>query len=275
VNHKLRIKLRLENAKLPIQGIIMTDFKSIARVAIVTGAGRGIGEGCAREFAKAGFMVVIAEKDLELGLKLETELKELGFQACLVETDVTQPSSIEALVLEVISRFGRIDVLVNNAGRNKRTPLLEMSQNDWDAGMLLNLSSVFWMCRAAMPHLVKTKGSIVNVSSLVGLQGQSEAVVYAAAKGGVIALTKTLALDFAPQGVRVNCICPGDIWTPQYSEWLTEQTDGDTVLESISARLPVGRLGTTQETAQAILFLATNGFANGVILTLDGGKSIG
>jgi NAD(P)-dependent dehydrogenase (short-subunit alcohol dehydrogenase family) len=253
----------------------MPDTNSQARVAIVTGAGRGIGEGCARAFAEQGFALVIAEKDTDLGLKLESEMVQQGFRACFIETDVTQPSSIESLISETVSRLGRIDVLVNNAGRNKRTPLLEMDQNDWDDGILLNLSSVFLMCKAVMPELVKTKGCIVNVSSLVGLQGQPEAVVYAAAKGGVIALTKTLALDFAPIGVRVNCICPGDIWTPQYSEWLTEQTNGQAVLESIKARLPVGRLGTIEETAQAIFFLATNGFANGVILTLDGGKSIG
>jgi NAD(P)-dependent dehydrogenase (short-subunit alcohol dehydrogenase family) len=253
----------------------MSDTQSESRVALVTGSGRGIGEGCARAFAACGFAVVIAEKNRELGLKLESELRASGLEVFFVETDVTSAPSIENLMAQTISRFGRIDVLVNNAGRNKRTPLLEISLNDWDSGILLNLSSVFLMCRAAMPELVKTKGSIVNVSSLVGLQGQPEAVIYAAAKGGVIALTKTLALDFAPLGVRVNCICPGDIWTPQYSEWLTEQPDGATVLESINSRLPVGRLGTIEETAQAVLFLATNGFANGVILTLDGGKSIG
>jgi NAD(P)-dependent dehydrogenase (short-subunit alcohol dehydrogenase family) len=253
----------------------MSDTTSQTRVAIISGAGRGIGEGCTRAFAAQGFAVVIAEKNLALGLKLELELQSFGFEAFFAETDVTEPTSIEHLISQTIARFGRIDVLVNNAGRNKRTPLLEISQFDWDAGILLNLSSVFLMCRATMPELVKTKGSIVNVSSLVGLQGQPEAVVYAAAKGGVIALTKTLALDFAPLGVRVNCICPGDIWTPQYSEWLTEQADGQAVLESINARLPVGRLGTIEETAEAVLFLATNGFANGVILTLDGGKSIG
>ncbi len=253
----------------------MSDTTSQTRVAVITGAGRGIGEGCARAFAEQGFAVVIAEKDTGLGLKLESDLQTLGFEAFFVETDVTNPSSIERLIAQTLSKFGRVDVLVNNAGRNKRTPLLEISQNDWDAGLLLNLSSVFLMCRATMPHLIDTKGSIVNVSSLVGLQGQAEAVVYAAAKGGVIALTKTLALDFAPLGVRVNCICPGDIWTPQYSEWLAEQPDGRAMLEAISARLPIGRLGTTEETAQAVYFLATNGFANGVILTLDGGKSIG
>ena len=254
---------------MPNTGSIQT------RVAIITGAGRGIGEGCARVFASAGYTVVIAEKNLELGLKLEIELQHDGYQAKFIETDVTLESSINNLISQVISSYGQIDVLINNAGRNKRTPLLEMSQSDWDLGILLNLSSVYWVCRAAMPHLIQTHGTIINVSSLVGLQGQPEAVVYAAAKGGVIALTKTLALDFAPQGVRVNCICPGDIWTPQYNEWLTEQEDGKAVLESISARLPVGRLGTTQETARAVLFLAENGFANGVILTLDGGKSLG
>lgn len=253
----------------------MSETTSQTRVAIITGAGRGIGEGCARAFAAQGFTVVIAEKNPDLGLKLESELRVLGFEALFVETDVTSSPSIDHLISQTVSKYGCINVLVNNAGRNKRTPLLEISQDDWDAGILLNLSSVFLMSRAVMPELVKTKGSIVNVSSLVGLQGQPEAVVYAAAKGGVIALTKTLALDFAPLGVRVNCICPGDIWTPQYSEWLVEQPDGNAVLESITARLPVGRLGTSEETAQAVIFLATNGFANGVILTLDGGKSIG
>jgi NAD(P)-dependent dehydrogenase (short-subunit alcohol dehydrogenase family) len=253
----------------------MPESTNHTRVAIITGAGRGIGEGCAQVFASAGYAVVIAEKNQELGLRLETDLKNAGFQACFIQTDVTLETSIQNLISQVISRFGQIDVLINNAGRNKRTPLLEMSQADWDLGITLNLSSVYWMCRAAMPHLINSKGSIVNVSSLVGLQGQPEAVVYAAAKGGVIALSKTLALDFAPKGVRVNCICPGDIFTPQYSEWLEEQPDGKSVLESISARLPVGRLGTTQETAYAVLFLAENGFANGVILTLDGGKSLG
>jgi NAD(P)-dependent dehydrogenase (short-subunit alcohol dehydrogenase family) len=253
----------------------MSDTPSQTRVAIITGAGRGIGEGCARAFAGQGFAIAIAEKDVDLGLKLESDLQDLGFQAFFVETDVTSSLSIEHLISQILSRFGRIDVLVNNAGRNKRTPLLEISQNEWDSGILLNLSSVFLMSQAAMPHLIATKGSIVNVSSLVGLQGQPEAVVYAAAKGGVIALSKTLALDFAPLGVRVNCICPGDIWTPQYSEWLTEQPDGKALLKAINARLPVGRLGTIEQTAEAVLFLATNGFANGVILTLDGGKSIG
>jgi NAD(P)-dependent dehydrogenase (short-subunit alcohol dehydrogenase family) len=253
----------------------MSETTFQARVAIVTGAGRGIGEGCARAFAGQGFAVVLAEKNADLGLKLESDLQGSGFEALFVETDVTSVSSIEHLISRTLSKFGRIDVLVNNAGRNKRTPLLETSQNDWDDGILLNLSSVFFLCRAVMPELIKTRGNIVNISSLVGLQGQPEAVVYAAAKGGVIALTKTLALDFAPLGVRVNCICPGDIWTPQYSEWLTEQPDGAAMLEKINARLPVGRLGTTEETAQAALFLATNGFANGVILTLDGGKSLG
>jgi NAD(P)-dependent dehydrogenase (short-subunit alcohol dehydrogenase family) len=245
------------------------------RVALISGAGRGIGEACARAFATAGYAIVIAEKNLESGVKLEAELLASGFEALFLECDVTSPDSIAALFVKTKNRFGQLDVLVNNAGRNTRTPLLQMSQNDWDSGIALNLSSVYWMCRAAMPHLLETSGSIVNISSLVGLQGQSEAVVYSAAKGGVIALTKTLALDFAPKGVRVNCICPGDIWTPQYSEWLTEQPDGAAVLESINARLPVGRFGTTEETSRAVLFLAENGFANGVILTLDGGKSIG
>jgi NAD(P)-dependent dehydrogenase (short-subunit alcohol dehydrogenase family) len=245
------------------------------KVALITGAGRGIGEGTARVFAQAGYAVVIAERDETSGQNLETELKSSGHEAFFVQTDVTLEPSIQACIAAALEKYGRLDVLVNNAGRNRRTPLLETSTEQWLNMLTLNLSSVFWFCKHAMPHLIESKGSIVNVSSLVGLQGQPEAIAYAAAKGGVVAMTKTLALDFAPKGVRVNCICPGDVWTPQYSEWLTEQPDGKAVLEAISARLPVGRMGTTLETGQAIFFLAENGFANGVILVLDGGKQLG
>ena len=244
-------------------------------VALITGAGRGIGEGTARVFAQAGYAVVLAERDETSGRNLETELKASGHEAFFVQTDVTLEPSIQACITAALERYGRLDVLVNNAGRNRRTPLLETSSEQWSDMLTLNLSSVFWFCKHAMPHLIENTGSIVNVSSLVGLQGQSEAIAYSAAKGGVIAMTKTLALDFARKGVRVNAICPGDVWTPQYSEWLSEQPDGKTVLEAISARLPVGRMGTTLETGEAILFLAQNGFANGVILVLDGGKMLG
>ena len=245
------------------------------KVALITGAGRGIGAACALEFAQAGYKVVLAERDEASGRQLEADLRSAGFEAWFVQTDVTQEESIQSCIGAAIGQYGHIDVLINNAGRNRRTPLLETSNQDWHSSLILNLSSVFWACKHAMPHLLVSKGAVVNVSSLVGLQGQPEAVAYAAAKGGVIALTKTLALDFAPKGVRVNAICPGDIRTPQYDEWLAEQTDGAAVLEAIQARLPVGRMGTPQETARAILFLSENQFANGVILVLDGGKILG
>jgi NAD(P)-dependent dehydrogenase (short-subunit alcohol dehydrogenase family) len=253
----------------------VTDSSVQPKVAVITGAGRGIGAACARGFATAGYAVVIAEQNAASGSSLAAELTSAGFKALFVQTDITLEADIEQLIAEVLQHFGRVDVLVNNAGRNERTPLLETSTATWLGLLTLNLSSVFWACRAAMPHLIKTGGCIVNVSSLVGLQGQREAVAYSAAKGGVIALTKTLALDFAPLGVRVNCVCPGDIRTPLYDEWLSEQPDPTETLEAITARLPVGRMGTAEETANAVLFLAQNGFANGSVLTLDGGKSLG
>lgn len=242
------------------------------RVAIVTGAGRGIGAACARNLVQNGYDVVLAEQNMDTGLALEAEL---GAAAKFIQTDVRLESSLKTMVLQTITHFGRLDLLINNAGRNRRTPLLETTTETWLEMLTLNLSSVFWACQSAMPHLIKTSGSIVNVSSLVGLQGQPEAVAYAAAKGGIIALTKTLALDFAPHGVRINCLCPGDIHTPQYDEWLIEQPDGQAVLKAIHSRLPVGRMGTPEETAEAILFLAQNRFANGTILVLDGGKVLG
>ena len=253
----------------------MTDSTTRPKVVVITGAGRGIGAACARVFATAGYAVVIAERDAQTGASLERELNSIGHRALFVQTDVSLEDDLERLIATALERFGRVDVLVNNAGRNQRTPLLETSTATWLELLALNLSSVFWACRAAMPQLISTGGSIVNVSSLVGLQGQADAVAYSAAKGGVIALTKTLALDFAPLGVRVNCVCPGDIRTPLYEEWLSNQPDPVGTLSSITARLPVGRMGTPEETAQAVLFLAQNGFANGAILTLDGGKSLG
>lgn len=253
----------------------MTDSSTRHKVAVITGAGRGIGAACARVFATAGYAVVIAEQNADSGSSLAAELTSAGRQALFVPCDVTLEADLEHLIAKVLERFGRVDVLVNNAGRNQRTPLLETSTATWLELLTLNLSSVFWACRAAIPHLISTGGSIVNVSSLVGLQGQAGAVAYSAAKGGVIALTKTLALDFAPLGVRVNCICPGDVRTPLYEEWLGEQPNPAATLEAITDRLPVGRMGTGEETAEAVLFLAQNGFANGTVLTLDGGKSLG
>ena len=253
----------------------MTDSITQPKVAVITGAGRGIGAACARVFATAGYAVVIAERDAHAGASLERELRAAGFQALFVSCDVTLEADIERMMAGTVTRFGRIDVLVNNAGRNQRTPLLETSTATWLELLALNLSSVFWACRAAMPQLISTGGSIVNVSSLVGLQGQAGAIAYSAAMGGVIALTKTVALDYGPLGVRVNCVCPGDIRTPLYEEWLSDQPDPIGTLSSITARLPVGRMGTPEETADAVLFLTQNGFANGAILTLDGGKSLG
>jgi NAD(P)-dependent dehydrogenase (short-subunit alcohol dehydrogenase family) len=253
----------------------VTDSSASQKGAVITGAGRGIGAACARAFATAGYAVVIAERNLESGSSLAAELTGAGQRALFVPCDVSLETDLERLIARVLEEFGRVDVLVNNAGRNRRTPLLETDTATWLELLTLNLSSVFWACRAAMPHLLKTGGSIINVSSLVGLQGQREAVGYSAAKGGVIALTKTLALDFAPLGVRVNCVCPGDIHTPLYDEWLADQSDPSGTLEGIAARLPVGRMGTSEETADAVLFLAQNGFANGTVLTLDGGKSLG
>jgi NAD(P)-dependent dehydrogenase (short-subunit alcohol dehydrogenase family) len=253
----------------------VTDSSTQPKVAVITGAGRGIGAACAQRFAANGYAVVIAERNEDSGSSLAVSLTGAGHQALFVACDVTLEADLERLIAQVLERFGRVDVLVNNAGRNVRTPLLETDTATWLELLTLNLSSVFWACRAAMPQLIKTGGSIVNVSSLVGLQGQREAVAYSAAKGGVIALTRTLALDFAPLGVRVNCVCPGDIRTPLYDEWLDQQPDPAETLEAITTRLPVGRMGTSEETADAVLFLAQNSFVNGTVLTLDGGKSLG
>jgi NAD(P)-dependent dehydrogenase (short-subunit alcohol dehydrogenase family) len=249
----------------------MTTTSSTRKVALITGGGRGIGAGAAQAFADAGYAVVIAERDASIGDEFAASLP---FAIC-VPADVTIESDIERAVAAAVSTYGHLDVLVNNAGRNQRTPIGEMTNETWDDMIRLNLTSVMWGCRHALPHLIASRGAIVNVASLVGMQGQREAVAYSAAKGAVIAMTKTLALDHAHLGVRINCLAPGDVWTPMYTEWAAGQPDPEQAVAKMLDIIPAGRMGTVAEAGNAIRFLAENEFITGETLVLDGGKQLG
>ena len=244
----------------------MTE-ESTARVALVTGAGTGIGEATARRFAADGALVVLAGPARP---ELQDVATQLGEGRTLVHVvDVSVQAEVEAMVAAAVARFGRLDVLVNNAGVAPTGPLLESSVEDWRAVMAVDLDGVYFGCRAALPHLLRTRGCIVNVSSVSGLAGDWNMSAYNAAKGAVSNFTRSLALELGPQGVRVNAVAPSLVLTP-----LTEGVQEDDALQrAFAERIPLGRGAHPEEVADVIAFLAGHDarFVSGVNLPVDGG----
>jgi meso-butanediol dehydrogenase/(S,S)-butanediol dehydrogenase/diacetyl reductase len=237
------------------------------KVVIVTGAGSGIGEGCVRRFAAEGAAVVLAGRTRG---KLERVAAELAPARTLVQpTDVADWEQVQALVDATIARFGRLDVLVNNAGVAPEGRVTEASLDDWHTTLATNLGGVFHGCRAAMPHLVATRGCIVNMASVSGLGGDWGLSFYNASKGGIINFSRALALDQGRDGVRVNCVAPSFTLTP-----MTEDMQQDAqVLAAFRERMPLGRPAMPADIAGVVAFLASDDAAmvTGVCLPVDGG----
>ncbi len=237
------------------------------KVAIVTGAGSGIGEGIARRFAAEGARVVLAGRTRD---KLARVAADLDPQRTLVHpTDVADFAQVQALVDATIARFGRLDVLVNNAGVAAEGRVTQASLQDWDRVMSTNAGGVFHGCRAAMPHLVATRGCIVNMASVSGMGGDWSLSFYNASKGAIINFTRALALDHGKDGVRVNCVAPSFTLTP-----MTEDMQQDPkILAAFRERMPLGRPATPADVAGAVAFLASDDAAmvTGVCLPVDGG----
>jgi NAD(P)-dependent dehydrogenase (short-subunit alcohol dehydrogenase family) len=244
-------------------------------VALVTGAARGIGAGCAQVFAREGYTTVLADKDFEDVEKLAKNLTDEGLEAQAMLCDVTDGKSISDLFEVTLDTYGRLDALINNAGTHIAGNILETTEEHWDFLLTLNLKSVFLCCKAAVPALRGSRGAIVNMASMVGLAGQRDAVAYSASKGGIIALTKSLALDHTHEGIRINCICPGNVDTPMMQEWIEQQRDPEEVRSRVYNAQPVGRLAEPVEVGRAALFLATEPFLTGVALPVEGGATLG
>lgn len=247
------------------------------KTAIVTGGGSGIGEAIVRLFAAQSAAVIIADWNEQGASRLAEELTSSGHQAVAMKVDVSRDSDVRELIQETLHRFGQLDVLVNNAAVILPKFIEEVEEEEWDRLFNINLKSVFLTVKHSLPHLRKTRGTIVNMASLNGLVGQKMNPVYAATKGGVVALTKALALDYAPDGVRVNCICPAGVSTPLLQHWIQEQEDPIATIQILNDMHPIGRPATSEEIAQAALFLAStqSGFITGVALPVDGGASLG
>jgi NAD(P)-dependent dehydrogenase (short-subunit alcohol dehydrogenase family) len=238
-------------------------------VAIVTGAGRGIGATVAAVFASEGARVIVADVDFDGARQVADEISHAGGQAIAHRTDVSEPVDVQRLIDETLTRFGRLDLLVNNAGVGLNKPFLTTTLEEWELQLRVNLTGTFVCAQAAARAMVRQGGGrIVNVASISGQRGGQGRAAYGAAKAGVILLTKVMAVELAPLGVRVNAVSPGPVDTDQSRETHTPSTR-----QAYYDRIPAQRYGEREEIAAAALFLASadSSFVNGHVLNVDGG----
>lgn len=244
------------------------------KVALITGGSSGIGEATALLFAKEGAKVAISGRNSERGASVAARIKAGGGDAFFVRTDVSQAEDCRRAVDETLSTFGSLDILFNNAGVFYPQTAMECSEKEWDEQIDVNLKGTFLMSKFALPAMIaQGHGVIINNSSGWGLVGGDRAVAYCASKGGVVLMTKAMAIDHGRQGIRVNCICPGDVETPMLP--LDAKMRGLKWEDYIAgcANRPLGRVGTVDEIAKAVLFLASDdsSFMTGTALVVDGG----
>jgi NAD(P)-dependent dehydrogenase (short-subunit alcohol dehydrogenase family) len=244
------------------------------KVAIVTGSASGIGRATARLLAREGARVMVADIDVAGGQATVESITQTGGEAEFIETDVARADQVQAMVARAVARFGRLDVLHNNAyWAPLNTPVVDTTEEQWQRTIDVTLKSVYLGCKYAIPVMLERGGgSIVNTASTAALVASPQFAAYAAAKGGVVALTRNVAFDYGPRGIRCNAVCPGLIETPatapvladaQRRQWLTE-------------KIVVGRIGRPDDIAAAVLYLASDesAFVTGQTIVVDGGRQI-
>jgi NAD(P)-dependent dehydrogenase (short-subunit alcohol dehydrogenase family) len=248
------------------------------RVALITGGASGIGRAAALLFAREGAAVALADLNTDGGQRVVNQISKSGGRAFFEGIDVTRVADCQRLVERAIREFGRIDVLFNNAGIIRRATVLDLSEDDWDRVMAVNVKSIYLLSREVIPHMQKAGGgTIINTASGWGLTGGAKAAVYCASKGAVVLLTKAMAVDHGPQKIRVNCICPGDTDTGMLREEAQKLGEENSRFLADAAKRPLGRVGTPDEIAQAALYLASDAssFVTGTALVVDGGGLAG
>jgi NAD(P)-dependent dehydrogenase (short-subunit alcohol dehydrogenase family) len=243
------------------------------KVAVVTGGNSGIGKAAVLAFAREGARVVLGARREAEGRQVVEEVQRLGGQALFVPTDVTRAADVERLLARAAEVYGRVDVLFNNAGTEAgMAPLVELSEAQWDVSLDVNLKSAWLATRAAVPHLVRTKGVVVNNTSVLGIVSGPGLSIYTAAKAGLIGLTKALAVELAKAGVRVNAVAPGIVDTDMATRAFGS---AEGVQGVVAAMHPQGRPGRPEEIAEAVLYLASDAarFTTGAVLSVDGGMA--
>lgn len=247
------------------------------KVAIITGAGSGIGRATALRMAHEGARVCLADVSEQGGketMKMITNASSAnGPAATFVKTDVSVEEQVERMVSHAVSKFGRLDVLFNNAGIYEWDAVDKIATETWDRIIGVNLRGEFLVLKHAIPHLKKTHGVVVNTSSSLGVSGALESVAYCASKSGVIGLTRASALDLAKYGIRVNCICPGSIDTSMQAREFGRSGNSDEMRKAYDLIYPVGRIGRPEEVASLVVFLASDesSFITGTPFLIDGG----
>jgi 2-keto-3-deoxy-L-fuconate dehydrogenase len=253
-------------------------FRLDRKTAFVTGAGSGIGEQIARLFARQGAHVILADIRLDEVERVAVEIKAAGGSARAEHLDVAEESSVREAIERVASMDGRLDILVNNAGVSHVGNVLETSLEDWERVMRVNARGVFLCAREAVRQMLAQSpegGVIINMSSVAATIGIDRRLPYSASKGAVLAMTRSIAIDFVTQGIRCNAICPGTVQTPFVEGYLARNFAGheDEVRQQLHARQPIGRMGQPDEIASAALYLASDeaSFVTGSALIIDGG----
>ena len=241
------------------------------RVAIVTGGAQGIGKSIATQLALAGANVVIADMAEEMAKSTAKEISQKGSEAVSIVVDVSSFSSVEEMVKKTLDKFGRIDILINNAGITRDALVMRMKEEDWDMVLDINLKGAFNCIKIVSPIMMKQRfGKIVNIASIVGINGNAGQANYSASKGGLIALTKTCAKELASRQINVNAVAPGFIQTS-----MTERLSQE-VREKLSSQIPLGKIGNPDDVANAVLFLVSekSSYITGEVIKVDGGMAM-
>ncbi|MFH0955832.1 MAG: SDR family NAD(P)-dependent oxidoreductase [Candidatus Falkowbacteria bacterium] len=240
------------------------------KIAIITGAGSGIGRGAALAFAREGAKVVVADWVEETGQETVKLIKKQGGEAMFVKVDVSNSSNVENMIKQCLAEYDKVDILFNNAGIVKMGALHETAEADWDQVINVNLKGVFLCSKAVIPQMLKQgKGKIVNTASIAGLVGFDQIGPYCASKGGIIALTREMAVEYGPKKINVNCIAPGVIKTAMTKDMLNDPATA----KGFATSTPYPRLGEPEDIAMAAVYLASDesDFVTGEVLVVDGG----
>ncbi len=246
------------------------------KVALVTGASSGIGKETALLFVKNGAKVALLGRKIEALQDTKTEIEKLGGQAVMTPADVTFEDECQQAINKTLNEFGQLDILVNAAGIIGTGSISDTSHAAWREMMLVNLDSVFYLMQLALPHLEKTKGNIVNVSSVTGVRAFPNVLAYCVSKAGVDQLTRCTALELAPKGIRVNAVNPGVVVTNLHRRGGMDEEKYTTFLEHSKTTHPLERVGQPQDIAESILYLASEraGWVTGLTLSADGGRHL-
>jgi meso-butanediol dehydrogenase/(S,S)-butanediol dehydrogenase/diacetyl reductase len=247
------------------------------KTAIITGAAAGIGAASAALFASEGARIVAVDIDRELLRHVSSQLEKAGANSLAVPADVSQRSDVETVLRSATQKFGRIDILFNNAGIVPTGKLEATSEEQWDRAMAINVKSMYLFCHAVIPGMkARGGGVILNTASATALRAVVDRACYTTTKAAVIGLTKSMAVDYVRDNIRVNCLCPGTVDTPSLADRLAAFPDPAEARQNFIARQPMGRFGTAAEIAQAALYLVSpdSEFVTGVAFPIDGGLSI-